>query len=77
MLWIVQKIKDNADKIVGIRLNDEFYDVDMIYQYCPSDCHILIEAHQNDSEKGIIKFEFTAGDINKYKDVKLYKLEEI
>ena len=74
---IVQKIKDNADKLVGIRLNGEFYDVDLVYPHCSSDYHALIRAHQNDCEKGIAVFEFNAGNIKDFKDVKLYRLEEI
>lgn len=74
---VVQKIKDNADKLVGIRLNDEFYDVDLVYPHCSSDYHVLIRAHQNDCEKGIVEFEFNAGNIKSFDNVKLYRLEEI
>lgn len=81
---IIQKIIDNKDKIVGIRINEEYYEwgcvcVDDQYcydQFSPSDV-IIYNAYQIDVDKGVIRYNFTVEDIKNANKVKLYKLEEI
>ena len=82
---IIQKIIDNKDKIVGIKLDGNFYDVDYI-SVDDVDCYdqlagddIIITAHTIDtvSDDGVMTFEFTVNEIKTAKEVKLYKLEEI
>lgn len=80
---IIQKIIDHKNEITGIRINDEFYDVDAALvddvdcfdQFAPTD--IIIAAHQVNSYGCVSKYEFTVEYIKKAKSVKLYRLEEI
>ena len=80
---IIQKIIDNKDKIVGIRINGVFYDIDFIGvdgqdcydQFSP--CDTIISAMQIDEFDCVLKYEFSVMDIENAKDVKVYRLEEI
>jgi len=71
---IIQKIIDNKDIIVGIEVDDVFYDVDSVLvddvevydMLAPNDDIIWADGHY-----------FTVEEIKNAKDVKLYKLEEI
>lgn len=85
MTNIIQKIIDNKDKIVGIKIDGNFYDVDYV-SVDDVDCHdqltdddVIINAHTIDNCCGsfVMTFEFTVKEIKNAKEVKLYKLEEI
>lgn len=82
---IIQKIIDNKDKIVGLRFNGSFYDVDYV-SVDDVDCYdqlanddVIITAHTIDTVggDGVMVFEFTVAELKVQKDVKLYRLEEI
>lgn len=80
---IIQKIIDNKDKIVGIRINGVFYDVDFV-GVDGQDCYdqfsrydTIISAHQVDEFDCVLKYEFRVGNIKDDQDVKLYRLKEI
>ena len=85
MTNIIQKIIDNKDKIVGIKIDGNFYDVDYI-SVDDVDCYdqlaaddIIVNAHTIDNYggDGVMTFEFTVKEIKNAKEVKLYKLSEV
>ena len=77
MTNIIQKIIDNKDKIVGIKIDGNFYDVDCYDQLAADD--IIVNAHTIDNYggDGVMTFEFTVKEIKNAKEVKLYKLSEV
>lgn len=83
--YIIQKIIDNADKIVGIKIDGDFYDVDYV-SVDDVDCYdqlsnndVIVNAHSIDNCCGsyVMTFEFTVAELKSAKEIKLYKLEEI
>ena len=72
---IIQKIIDNKHKIVGISINDSFYEVDYISVNADD---IILYCYTTDTRTNVTEnYYFTKKDIKNAKEVKLYKLEEI
>ena len=85
MTNIIQKVIDNKDSIIGIRIDGVFYDVEYVsvddaevFDMLADD--IIIRAYQVDSTdtyRNLLDYEFTVKDLKDSKEVKLYRLEEI
>ena len=82
MKELIQKIIDNQNVIIGIKLDGIFYDVDCVLIGSDTDANDLIgdteliKAHQIDNDL-VIGYELSVQDIADAKEVKLYKLQEI
>lgn len=84
MTNIIQKIIDNKDKIVGIKIDGDFYDIDYI-SVDDADCYdqlvaddVILHCYTADTDTNVTEnYYFKVKDIKNAKEVKLYKLEEI
>ena len=84
MTNIIQKIIDNKDKIVRIRINGDYYDIDYIsvdgvscYDQLENN-DVILHCYLTDTDSHVTEnYYFDVEDIKSAKEIKLYKLEEI
>lgn len=73
---IIQKIIDNRNKIVGIEIDGNFYNVD----YIPvvAEDKVVLHCYTTDTDRKVTEnYYFYMEDIKNAKEIKLYRLEEI
>lgn len=84
MTNIIQKIIDNKHKIVGIKIDGDFYDIDYV-SVDDVDCYdqlvaddVILHCYTADTDTNVTEnYYFKVKDIKNAKEVKLYELKEI